>query len=118
MDGETFNPISSVNVFNSKDNTISNEDGKFIFYSDIDTVIISHIGYKKVKTNFNNLKRKDTIFLNQQNIALNEVEIKNRESFIKKVYGRVNHNFPFFEYGEKSFLRCIVKKNNKIIDYT
>lgn len=117
IDIDTYKPISNVNIFNRINNTISNDDGKFIFYSNIDTIQISHIGYEKINTNFKELKKKDTIFLKQQNIILNEVEVVNKEPFIKQVYGKVNDNFPFYEYSENAFLRCIVKKNDEIIKF-
>ncbi|MCM2301321.1 MAG: carboxypeptidase-like regulatory domain-containing protein [Flavobacteriaceae bacterium] len=117
VDSNTQKPISNVNIFNKIDNTITNDDGKFIFNSTIDSIEISHLGFEKLITNFGDLRKRDTVLLKQHVIPLNEVDVTSKEAYIQTVYNRVNDNFPYFEYGEKVFLRCIVKKNNEIIKF-
>lgn len=117
VDSNTKKPLTNVNIYNHIDYTISNDDGRFVFYSAIDSIDISHIGYETLSTKFSSLKSKDTVFLKPQTFELDEVTISNKEPLIREVYRKVNENYPFFEFAEKAFLRCVVTKNGELFKF-
>jgi hypothetical protein len=52
VDKNSKRPLEAVNVHNEFDNTITNGDGKFVFFSKIDSINISSVGYQTVATTF------------------------------------------------------------------
>lgn len=49
-------PLEFVSVFNSKDHTMTNADGRFQFSSQLDSVFFYSPGYEKLKTTYSALK--------------------------------------------------------------
>jgi hypothetical protein len=116
VDNLTKNPLNSATINNEKDYTISNTEGYFMFISELDSIKIRMLGYEKIKTTFKKLMNSsDTIYLKQKTYKLQEVLILNNETLLSKVYKKLEKNYPFHTYSEKFFLRCMLKKNDKII---
>lgn len=117
VDFETLKPIANVNIYNDYDNTISNENGLFVFNSNLNSVIIYHLGYDKLITDFNTLNKNDTIYLKPIIYEIEEVVISDKRQLINKVYENIFTNYPFFSFSEENFIRCILRKNGKIIKF-
>jgi hypothetical protein len=116
VDKNTKEPLRGATINNSIDHTITNDDGRFIFYSENDSIIIRMLGYNKLKTTFEELNSSvDTIYLKQSPIALNEVVVKDYKNIIFKTYNEIQKNHPHFSHSDKFFLRCILKRDNSII---
>ena len=64
-------PIEFVGVYNNKNHTMTNEDGRFSFSSVLDTIVFSCPGYEKLKTTFAQIK--DTVYLQKSILELDEV---------------------------------------------
>jgi len=109
--------LSSVNVYNDLDSSISNSEGSFSFTSSKNEINFSAIGYNSIQTNFNLLREKDTVFMESKAITLDEVVISNVDSFIKKVIDNLSNNFSETPYTNDFFLRSVLKKNNEIIKF-
>ena len=81
LDKQSHSPISFVNIGDpkSKTGTISNEDGLFNFIyfknnvNSKDSIIISAIGYEKLKISYSSLYHLDTIFLVKKTFNLDEI---------------------------------------------
>lgn len=115
LDFETLKPISNVHIYNQFDNTISNNDGIFNFISNDSLVILSHVGYDEIKSNFTFLNKNDTIFFKSKVISLDEIVITDKKNVIRKVYENVNENYPFSSFNDELFLRCVLRKNGEIV---
>lgn len=117
VDNLTKTPLNNATINNEKDYTISNSEGYFMFISELDSIKIRMLGYEKIKTTFKKLMHScsDTIYLKQKAYELQEVVIQNNEVLLAKVYKNLVKNYPFHTYSENFFLRCILKKDNKII---
>jgi hypothetical protein len=77
--------------------TISNEDGFFLLHSDtIDTVIVSHIGYKAEAYSISGQKKNLRIELSPKSYSLSQVTIKgvNTDAIVKKVISTLDENHP------------------------
>ena len=112
VDGADNVPLEFVGVYNSKDHTITNEDGRFQFSSLLDSIIIYRVGYDKLSTTFQ--KVKDTIFLNKSVLELNEVTVTNEKTLWQKVGDSIRSNYPIYPYKEKFLLRGVLRYNGKI----
>ena len=117
LDFETLKPLANVNIYNDYDNTISNENGLFVFNSNKNSVIIYHLGYDKLITDFNTLNKNDTIYLKPIIYEIEEVVISDKKQLINKLYENIFNNYPFFSFSEENFIRCILRKNGKIIKF-
>lgn len=116
LDEETKKPLIAATINNSIDHTITNEDGKFIFFSDNDSIIIRMLGYKELNTTFKEMHASsDTIYLKGNPIILDEVILKNYKKLIFETYKNIQNNYAHFSHSDKFFLRCILKRNKSII---
>lgn len=115
IDKITKQPLEYVNIFNKQDFTVSNQNGYFVFYSNINEIKIKHLGYKEINTSFENLKKIDTIKMQSDTIKLNEIVISDKTDIVNNAYKNITKNYPFNPFNEQFFIRCIVRKNNKII---
>jgi len=106
-------PLDKVNVYNEKDNSITNQEGVFSFISDSKELNFSLIGYENVRLNSDEIKNQDTIFLQSKTIELDEVIVGNEISIIKKAYAKLKDNYPLEPYNENFFLRCTLEKNDQ-----
>lgn len=116
-DKSTKTVLSSVNVFNDLDSSISNSEGAFSFTSAKNEINFSSIGYNSIQSTFDALKSKDTIFMESKAILLDEVVINNVEPFIKKVLDNIPNNFSATPYTNDFFLRSVIKKNDEIVKF-
>lgn len=116
-DKSTKTVLSSVNVFNELDSSISNSEGAFSFISSKNEINFSSIGYNNIQTSFDLLKAKDTIFMESKAIVLDEVVINNVEPFIKKILDNLSNNFSATPFTNDFFLRSVAKKGNEIIKF-
>ncbi len=114
LDSVTKTPLVYATIYNSKDNTITNEEGRFVFYSKIDSVKIKMLGYKAINTTFKNLQKSDTILLAQKPFLLDEVEILNGKQILDKAWKNRFKNYPSSYHKEKFYLRSVLKRNNEI----
>jgi hypothetical protein len=75
---KTALPYVTVSVLNTQTATYSNEKGFFsISCKDSDTIHFSSIGYETINIPVLSIIKKDSVFLNQSNITLNEIVITN-----------------------------------------
>ena len=79
LDATTKLPISNVEIYytNSINGTITNEEGKAKIALENDTLTLSHIGYTTKKNFTDKTFAKATIYLNPQEIQLEEVVLYN-----------------------------------------
>lgn len=108
-------PLENVNIYNSKDNSITNEDGLFVFVSENKEINLSLIGYNDVKTTYDEIKIKDTVFMEIQAINLEEIIVSDAASIIKRVHENISKNYSLTPYTENFFLRCLLKKNTELV---
>jgi len=114
LDQETRKPIEYVDIYNNKDYTSTNEEGKFLFVSKEDSLKIGILGYEQKFTTFQLLKN-DTILLRKKIQDLDEIVINSDSNLFKSVLKKLDENYPLEEYKEKFFLRSVLKRNDKII---
>lgn len=114
VDKLTKLPLEKVNIYNQKDNSITNEEGVFSFISDQDELNFSLIGYENLKLSFVEINKQDTIFLQSKTIELDEVVVGEEMAIMKKVYAKMKENYIFEPYNENFFLRCVLKRNDEL----
>ncbi|MEO7978422.1 hypothetical protein [Flavobacterium sp.] len=107
-------PLEKVNIYNEKDNSLTNEEGAFTFVSEVDVVNFSLIGYESIQLKFNEIKNQDTIFMKIKSIELDEVVVGNETAILKKAYSKIKDNYALEPYNEIFFLRCILKRDSEI----
>lgn len=113
VDTESKEPIEFVGIYNGKDHTMSNADGRYSFSSSQDSVLFYRIGYNKLKTTFSQLQ--DTLFLKKSPYELDEVVVTNAKTLWQKVGDSIKTNYVFTPYKEKFLLRGILKYNDTIV---
>ena len=109
--------------------TVSNEDGYFLLRSKhtIDTVIISHIGYKAEEYSVSGKKRSVRIELTPKSYSLSQVTIKgvNTNAIVKKAISKLEKNHPKYpvyykfyhreiEFSKDSILHLIAEYNGSV----
>lgn len=114
VDKETKSPLENVSVSNDIDNSSTNQEGFFVFNSSKNEINFNLLGYNSIKTTFDSIAKKDTIFMESKAFVLDEVLVSNVEPFMKKVYDKMNDNF-IKEYTVNFFLRSVLKKEDSII---
>jgi len=112
LDSADNTPLEFVGVYNSKDHTMTNADGRFQFSSSLDSITIYRVGYDKLNTTFQ--KVGDTIHLNKSVLELNEVTVTNEKTLWQKVGDSVRSNYPIYPYKEKFLLRGVLRYNGEI----
>lgn len=115
VDKTTKAPLEYVTIYNDTDNSISNSDGLFVFVSNKKEINFSLIGYSTLSTTFEDLKNKDSIFMESKALLLDEVIVNNAESIIKKAYNNSKKNYLLAPLTENFFLRCLLKKDDEIV---
>ena len=113
LDAENKQPLEFVDVFNRRDNTSSNADGAFFFMSELDSVVAYKVGYEELRTTFEELT--DTIYLKPSAFKLNEVVLTNTKTLWDKVRDSIPKHYMFTPFKERFFLRCLLRKNGKIV---
>ena len=112
VDSANKTPLEFVGIYNSINHTITNEDGRFQFSSNTDSIIVYRVGYDKLTTTFQ--KVKDTIYLNKSVLKLNEVTVTNEKTLWQKVGDSIRSNYPIYPYKEKFLLRGVLRYNGEI----
>ncbi len=113
IDSLSAAPIEFVSVFNTKNHTMTNADGRFAFSSNLDSVIFYHTGYEKKKIAFNQLS--DTVFLNKSIFELDEVVVTNAKTIYQKIKDSIATNYVLKPHTETFFIRTILRRNDTMI---
>lgn len=114
VDKITKLPLENVSISNDKDNSTTNQEGLFVFVSSKNEINLNLLGYNPIKTTFEEIEKKDTIFMETKAFELKEIVVANLEPFIKKVYDKMEDNY-MKNYTSNFFLRNVLKKDNDII---
>jgi hypothetical protein len=75
--------LEAVNIHNEFDNTITNCDGKFVFFSKKDSINISSVDIRQFATTFEN---ETLCFLEPSINELEEIVVVNTSSLLNDVY--------------------------------
>ncbi len=125
VNDSTGEPVSYATVALSGKgiNTMSNEEGRFIFKIPVDnktdSIHITHVGYKSVYFLFNATDSSIRIIkLKTQSQTLSEVTVKtiNALELIKRAISKIPENYPTSPYILNGFYRMTGKKEKSIID--
>lgn len=116
-------PFATISYSANGINTVSNEEGNFIFKIPAsgkgDSLYLSHIGYATLAIPVN---RADTglriIRLREQAVQLPDVTVKPIDpmDLLHKAFDRIPDNYPTTPYLSNGFYRMTGVHNNKIID--
>ncbi|MBN9384934.1 MAG: serine hydrolase [Chitinophagaceae bacterium] len=125
MDARSHEPVAYATISNPVDgiNTMSNEEGDFIFKiptdGKSDSIYISHIGYMTLALP---IKALDTtiriIQLQEKVVQLSEVVVRHLDplDLIRKAFARMPDNYPSRPYLLNGFYRMTGFKEKKIVD--
>jgi len=110
LDASTKQPISNVEAYyaRSLNGTITNEEGKLRIVVENDTLTLSHIGYATKKIFTDKTFAKATIYLNPQEIQLEEVVVYNFD-LKKKVKYVLDNYFKLYDTKAK-ILECTYRE--------
>ena len=110
LDATTKLPISNVEIYytNSINGTITNEEGKAKIALENDTLTLSHIGYTTKKNFTDKTFAKATVYLNPQEIQLEEVVLYNFD-LKKKVKYVLDNYFKLYDTKAK-ILECTYRE--------
>ena len=110
LDASTKQPIPNVEAYyaNSLNGTITNEEGKLRITVENDTLTLSHIGYETKKIFTDKTFAKATIYLNPQEIQLEEVVLYNFD-LKKKVKYVLDNYFKLYDTKAK-ILECTYRE--------
>lgn len=111
-------PIDYVNIlYSSNTGIISNEDGYFKIPNNIniDSVTFSHLSYKTKGILLKDLKKNDTIFLEYNNILLDEVTIDdiNPKQIVTNAINKIDQNYLNQPHNYFGFYRQSLLENDK-----
>ena len=112
LDAESRKPVEFVDVYNSNDHTLTNENGKFFLLSSNDSISFNKLGYHTLKSTFSKIP--DTVLLRQKAFELAEVVLTNEERLFDKVKKAVPQNYPSDVYQERFFMRSVLRYNDSI----
>lgn len=112
LDAESKKPIEFVDVYNTYENTVTNENGKYFLLSSNDSISFYKLGYEEIKTTFD--KVQDTTYLSAKPFELAEVILSNEDSLFDKVRKQIAENYPIKEFNEKFFIRSLLRYNGEI----
>ena len=110
LDASTKQPISNVEAYyaRSLNGTITNEEGKLRIAVENDTLTLSHIGYATKKIFTDKTFAKATLYLNPQEIQLDEVVLYNFD-LKKKVKYVLDNYFKLYDTKAK-ILECTYRE--------
>ena len=110
LDASTKQPISNVEAYyaRSLNGTITNEEGKLRIAVENDTLTLSHIGYATKKIFTDKTFAKATVYLNPQEIQLDEVVLYNFD-LKKKVKYVLDNYFKLYDTKAK-ILECTYRE--------
>lgn len=113
FDADDNTPLEFVGVYNKKDHTITNADGKYLFSTTADSITFYRPGYESLIVGSNILS--DTIYLHKSVLELEEVIVTNAKTTFQKVKDSLASNYPLYPYKEKFLLRGVLRYNGEII---
>ena len=110
LDASTKQPIANVEAYyaHSLNGTITNEEGKLRIAVENDTLTLSHIGYATKKIFTDKTFAKATVYLNPQEIQLDEVVLYNFD-LKKKVKYVLDNYFKLYDTKAK-ILECTYRE--------
>ncbi|UZD40293.1 carboxypeptidase-like regulatory domain-containing protein [Capnocytophaga ochracea] len=110
LDATTKQTIANAEVYyaNSLNGSITNEEGKARIFVENDTLTLSHIGYETKKIFTNKTFTKATLYLNPQEIQLDEVVLYNFD-LKKKVKYVLDNYFKLYDTKAK-ILECTYRE--------
>lgn len=112
LDSESRKPVEFVDVYNTNDHTLTNENGKYFLLSSNDSISFNKLGYQTLKSTFSEIP--DTVLLRQKAFELSEVVLTNEERLFDKVKKAVPQNYPSNAYKERFFMRSVLRYNDSI----
>jgi len=120
-DADTNSPMEAVSIYISDGfGVITNEDGYFELPSQetIDSLYISHLSYTSKTISFQDLKAKDTIFLNPTPIHLDEIVLRqlNPKDTVLKAIKSIDYNYSNTPYNTFGFYRQSLTEDTKGIE--
>lgn len=120
-DADTNSPMEAVSIYISDGfGVITNEDGYFELPSQetIDSLYISHLSYTSKTISFQDLKAKDTIFLNPAPIHLDEIVLRqlNPKDTVLKAINSIDYNYSNTPYNTFGFYRQSLTEDTKGIE--
>ncbi|MFT6994385.1 MAG: hypothetical protein ACJA1P_001118 [Maribacter sp.] len=110
---DSMETLEFVSVFNGKDHTLTNEDGRFQFSSQLDSVFFYSPGYEKLKTSFSTLR--DTIYLQKNSVNLDEVIVTNAKTILQRIKDSIASNYLLTPHTETFFIRALLRRNDTIV---
>lgn len=114
VDKSNKQPLEYVNIYNEKDNSVSNTDGLFIFVSDKKEINFNLLGYIPIETTFERIEKQDTIFMQPKIFELKDVVVTNVDPFIKKALDKWSGNL-ISNYTSNFFLRNVLRSDSVIV---
>jgi len=108
LDVSTKQPIPNVEAYYARSLTITNEEGKLHIAVENDTLTLSHIGYATKKIFTDKTFTKATVYLNPQEIQLDEVVLYNFD-LKKKVKYVIDNYFKLYDTKAK-ILECTYRE--------
>lgn len=120
-DLDTKTPIEAVNIyFSDALGIITNEDGYFELPDQLttDTLAVSHLSYTSKTIALADLKNKDTIFLSNAPIVLDEIVLRNinpKDSVLKAIEN-IDKNYINTPYNAYGFFRQSLQENKKGVE--
>ena len=113
-------PYATILISNNK-GTVSNKNGEFSIYSQIDSISVSYVGYqtKKVKlsTNYNIIFLEKSI-LNISEVTINSYSEKDLANFIYQTIKNRKKGKARFNSESKSFIKIYSTSENNPVEYS
>tara|TARA_R110001592_G_scaffold357657_2_gene661254 strand:- start:2641 stop:3831 length:1191 start_codon:yes stop_codon:yes gene_type:complete len=114
-------PIESVHIlYNNYNGLITNEDGYFEIPKDknIDSIFLSHLTFKSKRIALSNIKKGDTIYLQESPIILDEIILKKfkaKDTILKAIYN-IDKNYLNEPHNSFGFFRQSMQEDSKGIE--
>jgi CubicO group peptidase (beta-lactamase class C family) len=123
IDISTRDPLSyaTISITARGINTMSNENGEFAFrvpiHSKTDSILVTHVGYRKLALPINDSKGVLVIELQKDVARLEEVTVQavNALALIKKAILKIPENYPSSPYLVTGFYRLTGDKQRQIV---
>ncbi len=113
-------PIESVHILYNNNGLITNEDGYFEIPKEkkIDSIFLSHISFKSKWIIFSDIKKNDTIYLQESIISLDEVIVnsfKAKDTILKAIHN-IDKNYLNKPHNSFGFYRQSLQEDSKGIE--
>jgi len=130
LDKETKEPIMFASIYlkGVAIGTTSNEEGYFTFhfpsFNNLNTIVISSIGYESIERNANDFISNQKIMLSSKVSKLDEVVITNTKKkkltakqIVSKAYKQIEDNYPKESYITEGFIRDLQNEDGQYVEY-